>query len=36
MHKNDLPISLIAQRVNLKPAKVRNIIKTHADRFNQS
>jgi hypothetical protein len=36
MHKNELPISLIAQRVNLKPAKVRNIIKTHAERFNQS
>ncbi|MDB2565316.1 hypothetical protein N9X64_00200 [bacterium] len=33
MKGNDLPISLIAQRVNLSNQKVRNIIKTHESRF---
>ena len=33
MKGNDLPISLIAQRVGLSNQKVRNIIKTHESRF---
>jgi len=33
MRKNDLPISLISQRVGLPNQKVRNIIKTHESRF---
>ena len=33
MKDNDLPISLIAQRVNLSNQKVRNIIKTHSLRI---
>ena len=33
MKGNDLPISLIAQRVGLSNQKVRNVIKTHESRF---
>ena len=33
MKSNDLPISLIAQRVGLSNQKVRNVIKTHESRF---
>jgi hypothetical protein len=33
MKANDLPISLIAQRVGLSNQKVRNVIKTHESRF---
>ncbi len=33
MKGNNLPISLIAQRVGLSNQKVRNIIKTHESRF---
>ena len=33
MHGNELPISMIANQVMLSPQKVRNIIKTHENRF---
>ena len=33
MKGNELPISLIAQRVGLSNQKVRNVIKTHESRF---
>ena len=33
MSKNDLPATLIAQRVGLSAQKVRNILRTHAERL---